>query len=113
MFPGLGNMDPRRMKQMMRQLGIKSEELDAKRVTIELGDSKLVFENPQVSAVDLGGQKTYTIVGSPKEEKAEAGIPEADIEMVAEQAKVSKEIAKKALGETNRDIAEAIGKLTN
>lgn len=117
MFPGLGGMDPRRMKQLMRQMGIKSEELDVKRVVFELaGGSKLVFEGPQVSAIDLGGQKTYTIIGTPKEEKAGPelgrGIPEADAEMVAAQAKVSMEKARGALEETNGDIAEAIQKLS-
>ena len=118
MFPGLGGMDPRKMKQMMRQLGIKSEDIDAERVIIELKDSsKLIFENPQVSAIDLGGQKTYTIIGKPKEEggsggtDAAGGIPESDVEMVAGQAKVSKEKARKALEETGGDIAEAIQKL--
>src|SRR3989338_10735560 len=111
MFPGLGGMDPRKMKQMMRQLGIKSEDLDTNRVIFELEDgSRLVFEKPQVSAVDLGGQKTYTVIGPAKEEKGEAQIPESDIEMVSEQAKVSKEKARKALEETKGDIAEAIEK---
>ncbi len=123
MFPGLGGMDPRRMKQLMRQMGIKSEEIGAKRVVFELaGGSKLVFEKPQVSAIDLGGQKTYTIIGAAKEEKGtgkgdvgsgEAGqeIPESDVDMVAEQAKASKEKARKALEETKGDIAEAIENL--
>lgn len=111
MFPGLGGMDPRKMKQMMRQLGIKSEELDAKRVIIELEGQNLVFEKPQVSAIDLGAQKTYTIMGTPKEVKTEIAIPQADIDMVCEQAKVTVEKARKALEETNGDIAEAIEKL--
>jgi len=112
MFPGLGGMDPRKMKQMMKQLGIKSEDINAKKVIFEMEDgTRLVFESPQISAIDLGGQKTYTIIGTPKGERGEIGIPETDIEMVAEQAKVSKEKAKKALEETKGDIAEAIDKL--
>lgn len=123
MFPGMGGMDPRRMKAMMRQLGIKSEDIDAKRVVFELsGGKRLIVDRPQVSAVDLGGQKTYTVMGQAREEAAgadnvsvkdEAGIPESDVEMVSQQAKVSKEKAKKALEETKGDIAEAISKLEN
>lgn len=120
MFPGMGGMDPRRMKQMLRQFGIKTEDITAKRVTFELeGGKKLVVDNPQVSAVDMGGQKTYTVMGEAREEAGaaekagtdETGIPGSDIEMVAEQAKVSKEKARKALEETKGDIAEAIEKL--
>ena len=70
MFPGMGGMDPRKMKMMMKQLGIKSEEIDAKRVIFELDNSKLVIENPQVSAINMQGQKTYTVVGEEVEEKS-------------------------------------------
>ncbi len=103
--------DPRQMKTMLKQLGVKTEDIKAKRVVFELEGKNLVVENPQVTAMDIGGQKTFTVMGQPKEEKAEAGIPEADIEMVAGQAKVPKEKAAKALEETRGDIAEAIEKL--
>ncbi len=108
MFPGMGGMDPRKMKMMMKQMGIKSEEIDAKRVIFELENGKIVIENPSVSAIEMHGQKTYTVAGSAVEEK---GFPEEDIKMVAEQAHASKEDAKTALEETNGDIAEAIAKL--
>ncbi len=114
MFPGLGGMDPKKMKAMMHQLGIKSEDISATRVIFELeGGSRLIVDNPQVSAVDLGGQKTYTVMGKAREESGGANsIPDSDVEMVAEQAKVSKEKAKQALEETGGDIAEAIEKLS-
>ena len=109
MFPGLGKMNPKQMQGMMRQLGIKSEELPAERVIIELTDKKIIIENPSVSAIDMQGKKTYTVMGDEKEE--EKGIPKADIKMVAEQANASEEDAKKALEESSGDIAEAIVKL--
>jgi len=109
MFPGMGGMDPRKMKMMMKQLGIKSEDIDAKRVIFELENGKLVIDNPQVSAIDMQGQKTYTVMGEARKESA--GIPEEDIKMVCEQAGVSEEEAKKALEEADGDIAEAISKL--
>ena len=111
MFPGMGGMDPRKMKMMMRQLGIKSEEIDAKRVIFELENGKLVIEDPQVSAIDMQGQKTYTVVGTATTTTSEESVPEEDVKMVAEQAGVSEKDAKKALEETNGDIAEAISKL--
>ena len=109
MFPGLGKMNPKQMQGMMRQLGIKSEELPAERVIIELTDKKIIIENPSVSAIDMQGKKTYTVMGEEREERK--GIPEEDIKMVAEQASVSEEEAKKALEESSGDIAEAIVKL--
>ena len=109
MFPGMGGMDPRKMKMMMKQLGIKNEDLNVKRVIFELEDKKLIINDPQVSAIDMQGQKTYTVIGKAIEEAN--GIPKEDITMVAEQASVSEEEAKKALEETDGDIAEAISKL--
>lgn len=103
MFPG--GMNPRNMGRMMKQLGIKNEEINASKVIIESEGKKLVFENPQVQLMVMQGQKTYTIIGDPKEESE---IPNEDVELVSEQANVSKEEAKKALEESNGDIAEAI-----
>ena len=109
MFPGMGGMDPRKMKMMMKQLGIKNEELNVKKVIFELEDKKLIIDDPQVSAIDMQGQKTYTVIGNAREEAGE--LPEEDIKMVAEQTNVSEKEAKKALEENDGDIAEAINKL--
>ncbi|MBS3058922.1 MAG: nascent polypeptide-associated complex protein [Candidatus Diapherotrites archaeon] len=109
MFPGMGRINPKQMAQMMRQMGIKTEELEAERVIFELKGKKLVIENPNVTAMDIQGQKTYTVMGTAKEESK--GFPEEDIEMVAEQANVSKEKAKKALEKNDGDIAAAIASL--
>ena len=112
MLPGLGGMNPSQMKSMMRQMGIKSEELEAERVIIELrGGKRLVFDDPQVTGIDMKGQTTYTLAGTPREEGAEGKIPQEDVEMVASQAGASAEDAEKALTETRGDIAEAIAKL--
>ncbi|MFA6268362.1 MAG: nascent polypeptide-associated complex protein [archaeon] len=107
MFPG--GVNPKQMNQMMKQFGIKNEEVDAKEVIIILkSGKKILFENPQVTSISMRGTKTYTIAG---EEKEITGVPAEDIEMVAEQAGVLREEAKNALTETNGDIAQAILKL--
>ena len=112
MIPGLGGINPAQMKSMMKQLGIKSEELDAKTVIIELNDGKkIVFDSPQVSAVDMKGSKTYTITGEGKETEGEESISEEDIGLVQAQTECSEEEACAALEESNGDIAEAISKL--
>jgi nascent polypeptide-associated complex subunit alpha len=107
MFPG--GINPKQMGRMMKQMGIKNDELDAKEVIITLSDGKkIVFDAPSVQMIEMQGQKTYTISGSQREETS---VPEDDIKLVAEQASVSEEEAKEALEETNGDIAEAISKL--
>ena len=111
MFPGMGKMNPKQMQAMMKQFGIKSEELPAEKVIIEAKGKRIVIENPQINVVEMQGQKTYTVSGVEKMEAGTPGIPEEDIAMVAEQAKVSKEKARKAIEETEGDIAAAIEKL--
>lgn len=110
MFPGMGNMNPKQMQGMLKQFGIKTEEIKAKKVTIETENGKIVFEEPNVTVLDMKGQKIFSIIGNPIEEKKESklDISEDDIELVAKQAKTSKEKAKKALEKTKGDIAEAI-----
>lgn len=113
MFPGMGKMNPKQMEGMMRAMGIKQENVPAKKVIFELSEKKLVCENPQVSAVNMGGNKVYSVVGEFSEEKLVKEIPKEDIEMVAMQSGKNEKEAKKALEETQGDIAEAIKKLEN
>ena len=106
MLPG---MDPKQMSKMMKQMGIKSDELEATKVTIELKDGgRLVVFEPSVVQIDMQGQKSFQISGKVHEEQ-EAG--EDDIKMVMEAAGVSREEAQNALRETGGDIAEAIIRL--
>ncbi|MCX6771714.1 MAG: nascent polypeptide-associated complex protein [Candidatus Micrarchaeota archaeon] len=106
MMPG---MDPKGMAKMMAQMGIKTEEIDAVKVTIELKEGgKLVVFEPQVVQIDMKGQKSFQISGKVSEEM-DAG--EDDIKMVMEAAGCSREEAQNALRETNGDIAEAIIRL--
>ncbi len=105
----LGGIDPKKMQAMMRQMGISQEEIEAQRVTIQCADKTIVIENPSVQEIVMKGEKSWQISGVAHEESA--GIPEADIEMVAEKTGKSAEEAKKALEETKGDIAEAIVKL--
>lgn len=110
MFPGMGKINPKQMQGMMKQFGIKTEEINAKRVIFELSDKKIILEAPSVSAMVMSGQKMYSVMGgTEKQESADA--PEEDVNMVAQQADCSEEQAKKALEETEGDIAAAILKL--
>jgi len=105
MFPGRG-IDPRQMQKMMKQMGIKSDEIEADRVIIEGKNKRIIIENPSVTAIDMQGKKTYTVMGEEREEGR--GIPKEDIEMVMKQADVNAKKAEAALKKNDGDIAEAI-----
>ncbi|ERG99254.1 MAG: nascent polypeptide-associated complex protein [Haloquadratum sp. J07HQX50] len=63
MFGG-GGMNPRKMKQMMKQMGIDVTELDAEEVIIKTAETELRFSDPQVTRMDAQGQETYQIMVS-------------------------------------------------
>ena len=60
---GLGGMNPKKMHAMMKQLGIKQEEVDAERVIIEKSDGRIVIDNPSIQKVEMGGKETFQIAG--------------------------------------------------
>ncbi|MBS3068788.1 nascent polypeptide-associated complex protein [Candidatus Micrarchaeota archaeon] len=105
MIPG---MNPKDMARVMKQMGIKNDELPAKRVVIELEDKKLIIEPAQVMQIEMQGQKTFQIMGNVKEESSSSL---EDAKLVMAQASCSLEEAQNALKEANGDIAEAILKL--
>ena len=105
------------MKQMQRQMkkmGMDMKELkNVKEVIIRLEDKELIIPNAEVSLMNVMGQETYQVTGKAQEVEIEEEliIPDEDIEMVANQAGVSKDEAEQALIDTNGDLAEAILKL--
>jgi nascent polypeptide-associated complex subunit alpha len=72
MFGG-GGLNPRKMKQMMKQMGIEVEDIDAEEVIIRTKDEDLVFTDADVQQMDAQGQKTYQIVGEPESRPPGAG----------------------------------------
>ena len=106
-------MNPRQMKKLMRQLGIKMEELEGvKEVVLRLEGKEIVLKDPVVTVMVVQGEKTYQIVPGSEEVREVLEIPEEDVQLVMEQAGVDRETALKTLKETKGDIAEAILKLT-
>jgi len=99
-------MNPRQMKKLMKKAGIKTKDLPVKEIIFIFDDKKWEFTDPQVTEIDMVGQKNFQVMGTFVER--EVGFPEEDIKMIAEKADVSEEEAKKALKESGGDIAEAI-----
>jgi nascent polypeptide-associated complex subunit alpha len=108
MFPG---MNPRQMQQAMRKLGVKQEEIDATEVIIKTPDKDLIIRNPQVSKVNMMGQESLQITGDIEEVEIKLEINEDDVKTVMDQTGVTEEEARKAIEDTNGDLAEAILKL--
>ena len=108
-------MNPRQMKQMMRKMGVQQVDIDdAEQVIIRCSDREIVIDNPQVSKVNMMGQKTWQIVGEEHERSLDTtpDINDEDIKTIMDQANVDEETAKEALEGTNGDIAEAIMNLS-
>ena len=102
MLPG---MNPQMVKQAMKKLGIRQEEIEASKVIIQTKEKNIIISNPSVTKINMQGQETFQIMGDVSEESQ---ISEEDVKTVAKQAKVSEEKARKALEEFNGDLAEAI-----
>jgi len=114
MMPGMpGRMNPRQMNQMMRRLGINIKEIEnVKKVTIQTDSKEYIFEDAEVTIMESHGQKTFQISGKPIIKDRTEDTLKDDIKLIAEQTGKTEEEAKKALEQTNGDLAEAILKLT-
>jgi len=124
---GGGGLNPRKMKQMMEQMGIDLEDIDAEEVVIKTPDEELVFDDAEVQRMDAQGQQTYQIVGSPEsrergagggdetetatEDDADDAIPQEDVDIVVQRAEVTEDTAREALQEADGDLAAAIAAL--
>ncbi|MBI2565147.1 nascent polypeptide-associated complex protein [Candidatus Woesearchaeota archaeon] len=96
------------MAKAMKKLGIKQDELQAQQVIIVLEDKELVFNNPQISKVDMMGQVSYQIVGTPEERSRTVSISEEDVKTVMEQTRADKKSAEEAIKKHKGDLASAI-----
>lgn len=115
MFPGLGGrgMNPRKVKQMMKQMGINVEEIEnVEQVIIKCADKEIVFDDAEISIMDAQGSKTYQLTGTPVERPRELVVSDEDIQLVVDQTGVTPDAAVAALKEVDGDLAEAILKLS-
>lgn len=129
-------MNPRKMKQMMKQMGIDVDELDAEEVIIRTADEELYFSDAQVTKMNAQGQETYQIVGEPESRELGAGtgasaeaeetagseaevrdaaggvdIPDSDVKIVAQRTGASEQEAREALEAEDGDLAAAVSRL--
>lgn len=107
-----GGINPKQMQALMKQMGMKQEEIETLRVIIEKNDgNKIVIEPANVQKITMQGQESFQVTGEIREESEEVEFSQEDVELVMEKTGKSEKEARKALEET-RDIAEAIGRLS-
>jgi len=105
MFPGFGAGN---MEKMMKKLGMKMDNIDAKEVVIKSESGDIKIKNPQVVKTTMKGQVVFQVSGDISEEE----FSEDDIELIMEQSGVKdRKKVTSALKENNGDIVETIMKL--
>jgi nascent polypeptide-associated complex subunit alpha len=105
MMPG---MNPKQLEGMLKQLGMKMENIEATQVTIKTDNGDITIDNPQVVKTTMKGQIVYQVSGQVEE----ATYNEEDVKLVMDQTGIKdKKKVEKALKESNGEVVEAIMKL--
>lgn len=108
-----GGINPKKMKQMMKQLGMQVEQIeDVRQIVITTGKGRYIFDEAEVTAMTMQGVKTFQIGGQPRFEEGALEIPEEDVRIVMEQTGAMEDSARKALTEAKGDLAAAILRLS-
>ncbi len=107
-------MSPRNAKRMMQKMGMNMGEMpDVEEVIFRTSEKEIVVDNAQVAVINMGGQKIFQVTGTVSERVLEDGaakltIPEEDAQLVADQTGKTIDDAKRALEESEGDLAKAI-----
>ena len=104
------SINPAQMRKMMQRMGIQQSEIDASAVIIKTPDKDIIITEPSVTKVNMMGQETYQVVGTPEERPIDTkpDINSEDIKTVMEQAHVDEAKAREAIEKSGGDLAEAI-----
>jgi len=108
-------MNPRDAKRMMQRMGMNMEGVDdVEEVIIRTLTREIVIEAPEVAIVNMQGQKIFQVAGgkvserAPERNAAAPAVSEEDVQLVAGQTGKTLEQARKALKESEGDLAKAI-----
>jgi nascent polypeptide-associated complex subunit alpha len=101
---------------MMQRMGMSMDGIDdVEEVIVRTPSKDIVIEKPEVSILNMQGQRIYQVIGGTVMERAPersgASTPvvsQEDAQLVADQTGKSVEEAKKALIECEGDLAKAI-----
>jgi len=107
----LRKFNPRETRRMMQRMGLNMNQLEVEEVIFRTKDKEIRLENPEVAVLEMQGQKIFQVTGGHMTETSlekKPAIPDEDVQLVAQQAKVTLERAQTALEQTNGDLAQAI-----
>jgi len=85
--------------------------MEVEEVILKTKDKEITIDAPEVAVLEMQGQKIFQITGGRMTEKAlekKPAVPEEDVQLVAQQAKVGLDRARAALEQTGGDLAQAI-----
>ncbi|UCH32712.1 MAG: nascent polypeptide-associated complex protein [Candidatus Bathyarchaeota archaeon] len=108
-------MSPRETKRLMKRMGLSMNNMPAvQQVVIKTSTKDIIIEEPEVTIMNLKGQKVFQVAGGKITERASGvhekkiTIPDEDVRLVADQTGKSIEESKQALEECGGDLAKAI-----
>ena len=107
-------ISPREARRLMQRMGLNMAPMpEVQQVIFKTSTKEIIVEDPEVAVISLRGQKIFQVTGEKITEKAletkpKLVIPEEDVQLVANQTGKSLEEARKALEETEGDLAKAI-----
>jgi nascent polypeptide-associated complex subunit alpha len=111
-------VNPRDQRRMMQRMGMNMNAVpDVEQVTIRTSSKEITIEQPEVTILEVQGQKIFQVMGGKVAEKtpdrtalsaSKLVVSEADVQLVADQTGKSVEEARKALEECDGDLAKAI-----
>lgn len=115
-------MNPREQKRLMQRMGMNMDAVpDVEQVIIKTSEKDIIIDQPEVAILEVQGQRMYQVIGGHISEKsasqrqipmsttpAKPAISEEDTRLVADQTGKSLAEAKKALEESDGDLAKAI-----
>jgi len=107
------HMNPREAKRMMQRMGLNMEPIEnVEEVIVKTSGKEIIIKEPEVTILNVKGQKMFQVVGGQITEKASERkaltVAEEDVRLVADQTGKSLEEARKALEESGGDLAKAI-----
>lgn len=106
-------VNPREAKRMMQRMGMSMDAMSGvEQVIIKTAGKVITIEEPEVTMLEVQGQKIFQVTGGRMTEKAAERkgpvLPEEDVRLVADQTGKSLEEARRALEESAGDLAKAI-----
>ncbi len=107
-------LSPREARRIMQRMGLNMAPMpEVQQVIFKTSTKEIIVEDPEVAVISIKGQKIFQVTGEKITEKAleakpKLVIPEEDVQLVADQTGKSLEEARRALEETEGDLAKAI-----